>query len=102
MSIDKTKREFKYGMKPCNVTCCPSYNEGVCKDYMLNCEQVSNCVIKRLLLIPYNRMKYVQHKLSGCLGYNEEQKKIRYEELSYCIDEMLRELEVENGFVELD
>ena len=96
------KREFKYGMKPVNCPCCPSNMDGFCDKYLKYCDRLDECSVKRLLLIPYNRIKGVQNKLSCCMGYSEEEKRIRYEELQYVLDEMLKELEVENGSGELD
>ena len=107
MSIDKIKREFKYKMKPCIIKNCPMLNgNNECGDpnllEPLFCVDRKECGIKRLLLIPYNRLLGVQKKLSICYGYSEEEKRIRYEELQYVLDEMLRELEVKNGSDKLD
>ena len=107
MPSDKIKREFIYKMKPCIVKNCPMINgNNECGDPNLmepiSCCNRFECGIKRLLLIPYNRLRGVQKKLSCCYGYSEDEKRLRYEELNYVIDEMLRELEVENGSGELD
>jgi hypothetical protein len=66
-----------------------------CGSSTLECYEIRDCLLKRILEKPKNRKDYVKQKLSNCFGYNEEEKKIRYEELSWLMREYENMLEVQ-------
>lgn len=82
-------------MKKCIIKNCPA---------LKTCDCVNTfCIYKKILAKPRDRMLYIKNKLSSCLGYSEEQKKIRYEELDWVIKEFINlvEIEVSDGNYEL-
>lgn len=86
-------------LKPCRITNCPGcervYNKYYCQNTGVECQLISNCILKQLLLKPKTRMDYVKNKLAGCYGYSPEQKKIRNEELDWIMKEFCNKLNIE-------
>ena len=57
------------------------------------------CIIKTCLQKSLDRCKYIHNKLAVCKGYNENEKRIRYEEHGWLMREFkeLLDIEVRNG-----
>lgn len=81
-------------LKPCRITNCPSYVLGGCHAPSQKCEDII-CPIKKMLQKPKDRIDGVKKKLSCCYGYSEQEKKIRYEELEWVINEFCEMLDIE-------
>lgn len=81
-------------LKPCRITNCPSYVLGGCHAPSQRCEEIM-CPLKKMLQKPKDRITYIKNKLSSCYGYNEDEKKIRYEELNWVLKEFCDILNIE-------
>ena len=86
-------------LKPITIKNCSGcmYINGkhYCGSSLIECHEIKDCLLKRMIEKPKDRKDYVKKKLSSCLGYSEEEKKIRYEELSWVMKEYTNMLEVE-------
>lgn len=84
-------------LRPCNIENCPACTFGCfCERRQVRCAEVKSCLIKEVIEKPYNRMRYVNNKLSSCMGYSEEEKRIRYEELDWVLNEIIKLLGVKH------
>lgn len=74
------------------------YEDYFCSNNNERCMD-QQCIIKTCLQKSLDRCKYIHNKLAVCKGYNENEKRIRYEEHSWLMREFkeLLDIEVRNG-----
>lgn len=81
-------------IKNCLIKNCPAFKNYECTQNGGYCHQYE-CVLKQCLKKSFDRCYYINRKLSNCLGYSEQEKRIRYEEHRWLVKEFMELLNIE-------
>lgn len=81
-------------LKSVIVKNCPCIKNNICQTYTKPCAS-QKCIIKDVLCVPHNRLKYLENKLCNGWDITPETKMWRKEELLLCGGTMANLLDVE-------